>query len=83
MHDTPKATQAREMPRPMERCGPGAIAFHWIMFLLVVNPVHLALFTLAGIHVLAAFWHRFVLRDGVLARMLPGLGGHHEPLPPR
>ena len=42
-----------------------------------------ALFTLAGIHVLTAFWHRFVLHDSVLARMLPGLGGRHEPLPPR
>jgi cytochrome b561 len=28
-----------------------------------------ALFALAGLHALAALWHRFVLRDGVLARM--------------
>jgi len=31
-----------------------------------------ALFTLAGIHALAALWHHFVRRDGVLARMWPG-----------
>jgi cytochrome b561 len=30
-----------------------------------------ALFTLAGLHVLAALWHRFYLRDGILARMWP------------
>jgi cytochrome b561 len=30
-----------------------------------------ALFALAGLHALAALWHRFVLRDGVLARMWP------------
>ncbi len=30
-----------------------------------------ALFTLAGLHALAALWHRFYLRDGVLARMWP------------
>jgi cytochrome b561 len=31
-----------------------------------------ALFTLAGLHAFAALWHRFVLHDGVLARMWPG-----------
>jgi cytochrome b561 len=31
-----------------------------------------ALFALAGLHALAALWHRFFLRDGVLARMWPG-----------
>ncbi|MGA2186943.1 MAG: cytochrome b [Steroidobacteraceae bacterium] len=30
-----------------------------------------ALFGLAGIHALAALWHRFYLRDGVLGRMWP------------
>ncbi len=30
-----------------------------------------ALFALAGLHALAALWHRFWLRDGVLARMWP------------
>ena len=30
-----------------------------------------ALFTVAGLHALAALWHRFILRDGVLARMWP------------
>jgi cytochrome b561 len=30
-----------------------------------------ALFALAGLHALAALWHRFVLHDGVLARMWP------------
>jgi cytochrome b561 len=28
-----------------------------------------ALFALAGLHALAALWHRYILRDGVLARM--------------
>jgi len=31
-----------------------------------------ALFALAGLHAVAALWHRFFLRDGVLARMWPG-----------
>ena len=30
-----------------------------------------ALFAVAGLHALAALWHRFVLHDGVLARMWP------------
>jgi superoxide oxidase len=30
-----------------------------------------ALFTLVGIHVLAALWHQFVRHDGVLSRMWP------------
>jgi cytochrome b561 len=30
-----------------------------------------ALFTLAGIHALAALWHHFIRRDGVLLRMWP------------
>ena len=30
-----------------------------------------ALFALAGIHALAAFWHHFVRHDGVLGRMWP------------
>ena len=30
-----------------------------------------ALFGLAGAHALAALWHQFVLRDGLLARMWP------------
>ena len=30
-----------------------------------------ALFALAGLHALAALWHRFFLRDGVWARMWP------------
>lgn len=34
-----------------------------------------ALFGLAGLHALAALWHRFWLRDGVLARMWPGRSG--------
>jgi cytochrome b561 len=32
-----------------------------------------ALFGLAGLHALAALWHHFVRKDGVLRRMLPGL----------
>ncbi len=34
-----------------------------------------ALFALAGLHAAAALWHRFFLRDGVLARMWPMRGG--------
>jgi cytochrome b561 len=30
-----------------------------------------ALFALAGLHALAALWHRFVLHDGVMSRMWP------------
>jgi cytochrome b561 len=30
-----------------------------------------AIFAIAGLHALAALWHRFILRDGVLARMWP------------
>ena len=30
-----------------------------------------AIFALAGLHALAALWHRFYLHDGVLARMWP------------
>jgi cytochrome b561 len=33
-----------------------------------------ALFALAGLHALAAVWHQFYLRDGVLERMWPNLG---------
>lgn len=33
-----------------------------------------ALFGLAGAHALIALWHRFVLRDGLLARMWPRSG---------
>jgi cytochrome b561 len=34
-----------------------------------------ALFTLASLHALAALWHHFHLRDGVLRRMWPKTGG--------
>ncbi|MEO7206162.1 MAG: cytochrome b/b6 domain-containing protein [Steroidobacteraceae bacterium] len=30
-----------------------------------------AIFALVGIHALAALWHQFILRDGLLARMWP------------
>jgi cytochrome b561 len=30
------------------------------------------LFTLAGVHALAALWHQFARRDGMLSRMWPG-----------
>jgi cytochrome b561 len=30
-----------------------------------------ALFAIAGLHALAALWHRYILHDGVLARMWP------------
>ena len=32
------------------------------------------LFGLAGVHALAALWHHFIRKDGVLKRMLPGSG---------
>jgi cytochrome b561 len=31
-----------------------------------------ALFAVAGIHALMALWHQFVLKDGLINRMLPG-----------
>ncbi len=31
-----------------------------------------AIFALAGIHILAALWHQFILHDGLLRRMWPG-----------
>jgi cytochrome b561 len=31
-----------------------------------------ALFALAGLHALAALWHHFIRRDGILGRMWPG-----------
>ena len=34
-----------------------------------------ALFTLVGVHVLAALWHHFVRRDGLLSRMWPARRG--------
>jgi len=36
-----------------------------------------ALFTLIGIHVLAALWHQFYRRDGILARMWPAARAAH------
>ena len=33
-----------------------------------------ALFTLAGLHALAALWHHFIRHDGILLRMWPGRG---------
>jgi cytochrome b561 len=39
-----------------------------------------ALFALAGVHILAALWHHFVRRDGVLARMWPQLASAPERL---
>src|SRR5215469_13188410 len=40
------------------------------------------LFTLIGIHVLAALWHHFIRRDGILARMWPA-GTGRRPSAPR
>jgi cytochrome b561 len=36
------------------------------------NNVAWALIIIAGIHALAALFHHYVLRDGILRRMLPG-----------
>jgi cytochrome b561 len=38
-----------------------------------------ALFTLAAVHILAALWHRFVRRDGVLERMWPWAAAARPP----
>ena len=50
----------------------GLAAYFWLPSLaglhhLMVRPVLILLF---GLHVLGALWHRFVLRDGVMTRML-------------
>ena len=34
-----------------------------------------ALFTVAGLHALAALWHQLMRRDGLLSRMWPGKAG--------
>jgi cytochrome b561 len=38
-----------------------------------------ALFTLAAVHILAALWHRFVRRGGVLERMWPWAASARPP----
>jgi len=37
-----------------------------------------ALFTLIGIHVLAALWHQFIRRDKILSRMWPAGAGRRS-----
>jgi len=39
------------------------------------NNVAWALIIIAGVHALAALFHHYVLRDGILRRMLPGSAG--------
>ncbi len=41
-----------------------------------------SLFTLVGLHVLAALWHQFYRRDGVLLRMWPAPRGSRSRTPP-
>jgi len=41
-----------------------------------------ALLILAALHALAALWHHFVLKDGVLRRMWPALRGPRAPFHP-
>jgi len=50
-----------------------AIADHELSKLLEETHIILAhaVITIFGLHTLAALWHQFVKRDGVLARMLP------------
>lgn len=36
------------------------------------------LFGVAGLHALAALWHQFIVKDGVLRRMIPGLPRVHR-----
>ncbi len=44
-------------------------------FRMLHNNVAWALIIVAGVHALAALFHHYVLRDGVLRRMLPGRRG--------
>jgi cytochrome b561 len=41
-----------------------------------------SLFTLVGLHVLAALWHQFYRRDGVLLRMWPAPRDRGSRTPP-
>jgi cytochrome b561 len=58
-----------ELPRLVATRAPG---FGWTgnVHSLLANYV---LLTLVGLHVLAALYHYFIRRDGVLRRMLPGV----------
>ena len=42
-----------------------------LMHILHGEPMELALYVLVGLHVAAAIWHQYILRDGALERMLP------------
>lgn len=48
---------------------------HWLHELMEEalhgEPMEVYLYILIGLHVAAAIWHQYVLRDGGLARMLP------------
>lgn len=44
---------------------------HDLMKVLHGTPMELYLYSLVGLHVAAAFWHQYLLDDGVLSRMLP------------
>lgn len=35
------------------------------------EPMEIALYVLVGLHVAAAIWHQYIVRDGALERMLP------------
>jgi len=48
---------------------------HWLHELMEEvfhgEPMEIYLYTLVGLHILAALWHQYGRRDGVLERMLP------------
>ena len=42
-----------------------------LMHILHGTPMEILLYTLVGLHVAAALWHQYILRDHALERMLP------------
>ena len=42
-----------------------------LMHILHGEPMEIALYALVGLHVAAAIWHQYIIRDGSLERMLP------------
>ena len=42
-----------------------------LMHILHGQPMEILLYTLVGLHVAAALWHQYILRDHALERMLP------------
>lgn len=42
-----------------------------VMHIFHGEPMEITLYVLVGLHVAAALWHQYILRDGALERMLP------------